>query len=88
MYLDPHQLPLVKGKRAVVIDDAVSSGMTLKRTWDMLEGIGVEIVACGVAMKQGEKWREVLGDERAEKMRWVFESPLLKAVEGGWDVRE
>jgi hypothetical protein len=26
--------------------------------------------------------------ERHEKVRWVFESPLLRAVEGGWDVRE
>jgi adenine/guanine phosphoribosyltransferase-like PRPP-binding protein len=87
VYLDPHQLPLVLGKRAVIIDDAVSSGMTLKRTWDMLQGIGVQIVACGVVMKQGEKWRDILGEERVKKMRWVLESPLLRMVEGGWDVR-
>lgn len=85
--MDPHQLPLVLGKRAVIIDDAVSSGMTLKRTWDMLQGIGVQIVACGVVMKQGEKWRDILGEERVKKMRWVLESPLLRMVEGGWDVR-
>lgn len=28
VYLDPHQLPLLKGKKIVIIDDAVSSGKT------------------------------------------------------------
>jgi hypothetical protein len=39
-------------------------------------------------MKQGSRWKEVLGEERAEKVMGVFESPLLKAVEGGWVVRD
>jgi adenine/guanine phosphoribosyltransferase-like PRPP-binding protein len=67
----------------------VSSGKTLKETWDFLEGeeVGCQVLGAGVAMKQGERWRNLLGD-RQNKVRWVFESPLLRAVEGGWDVRE
>jgi hypothetical protein len=42
----------------------------------------------GVAMKQGSRWKEVLGEERAEKVVGVFDCPLLKAMEGGWVVRE
>lgn len=30
----------------------------------------------------------MLGAERASNVVWVFDSPLLKRVEGGWDVRE
>jgi adenine/guanine phosphoribosyltransferase-like PRPP-binding protein len=80
-------LSLVKGKKVVIIDDAVSSGSTLKAAWDMLERIGCEIEGCGVAMKQGEKWKNVLGDQRTKTLVGVFESPLLRAVEGGWDLR-
>ncbi|KAB8300130.1 hypothetical protein EYC80_000360 [Monilinia laxa] len=87
VYLDPHQLPLVLGKRAVIIDDAVSSGATLKTTWDLLERIGCDIVGCGVVMKQGERWQEKIGRERVEKLFYVLESPLLEAVEDGWALR-
>ena len=89
LYLDPNQLSLVKGKRAIIIDDAVSSGKTLQASWDFLESeeIGCIVLGAGVLMKQGDRWRKVLGD-RSEKVKWVFESPLLKAVEGGWDIRE
>jgi adenine/guanine phosphoribosyltransferase-like PRPP-binding protein len=87
VYLDPHQLPLVKGKKVVIIDDAVSSGSTLQTTWNMLERIGCDIQACGVVMKQGSKWKDVLGPERSAKVVYVLESPLLRAVEGGWNVQ-
>lgn len=87
VYLDPHQLSLVKGKKVVIIDDAVSSGQTLKATWDMLERIGCDIQACGVVMKQGSKWIDILGAERSAKLVHVLESPLLRAVEDGWDIR-
>ncbi|TGO47481.1 hypothetical protein BOTNAR_0523g00050 [Botryotinia narcissicola] len=87
VYLDPHQLPLVLAKRCVIIDDAVSSGATLKTTWDLLEKIGCDIVACGVVMKQGNKWEQRLGQERVDKLVYVLESPLLEAVDEGWAFR-
>lgn len=73
----------------MIVDDAISSGMTMGKVWDFLESsdVGAVITGAGVVMKQGERWRGVLG-ERKEKVRWVFQSPLLKVVEGGWDVRE
>ncbi len=72
----------------MIIDDAVSSGKTLKASWDFLEEAGSEILGCGVVMRQGERWKGVLGEERAGNVCWVFECPLLRRVEGGWDVRE
>ncbi|TGO37739.1 hypothetical protein BHYA_0090g00290 [Botrytis hyacinthi] len=87
VYLDPHQLPLALGKRCVIIDDAVSSGATLKTTWDLLEKIGCDIVACGVVMKQGNKWEQRIGQERVDKLVYVLESPLLEAVDEGWAFR-
>lgn len=52
----------------------------------MLERIGCDIQACGVVLKQGAKWMGVLGEERTSKLVYVLESPLPRAVEGGWDV--
>lgn len=102
LYLDPNLLPLIKGKRCVLIDDAVSSGKTLKSSWEFLESdvVGARIEVVGVCMKQGERWRSVfdgdvgceegtgVGKKRSEMVEWVFESPLLKAVEDGWVRRD
>jgi adenine/guanine phosphoribosyltransferase-like PRPP-binding protein len=33
VYLDPHLLPLIRGKRVAIIDDAVSLGGTLSAVW-------------------------------------------------------
>jgi adenine/guanine phosphoribosyltransferase-like PRPP-binding protein len=70
-----------------LVDDAVSSGTTMLAAWQLLETLGVTVVVCGVAMMQGTKWKEVLGEERAGRLVGVFGSPLLEAVEGGWTYR-
>ncbi|KAL2074698.1 hypothetical protein VTL71DRAFT_8477 [Oculimacula yallundae] len=88
LYLDPNQVSLIKGKRVMIIDDAVSSGKTLKASWNFLDAVGCEVIGCGVVMKQGSRWQAVLGEERAGKVVWVFECPLLRRVDGGWDIRE
>ncbi|KAI5476336.1 hypothetical protein MNV49_007849 [Pseudohyphozyma bogoriensis] len=87
IYLDPNLLPLLHGKRCLLVDDAVSSGTTIQATWTMLERAGVDIVGCGVAMVQGDRWRELMEDKRASKTVGVFDSPLLEKVEGGWGYR-
>ncbi|TVY29307.1 hypothetical protein LHYA1_G001404 [Lachnellula hyalina] len=88
VYLDPNLLELVRGKKVVIVDDAVSSGKTLNAIWNFLTSpaIGCQVIAAGVLMKQGGKWRDVLGEERARHVVGVFESPVLRAVEGGWDL--
>jgi adenine/guanine phosphoribosyltransferase-like PRPP-binding protein len=88
LWLDPHQLSLLTGNRRVaLIDDAVSSGTTMLAAWQLLEALGVNVVVCGVAMKQGAKWGDVLGEERAGRLVGVFDSPLLEAVPDGWTYR-
>lgn len=88
VYLDPHLLPLVRGKRVVLVDDAVSSGSTLGAPWTLIESLGAQVLACGVAMRQGRRWVQTLGPERAARLVGVFDSPLLQAVDGGWGLRD
>lgn len=88
IYLDPNLRPLVEGKRLVLVDDAISTGTTLLAAWDLIESLGGHVVACGVAMLQGSRWVDRLGAERATRVVGVFESPLLKAVPGGWVLRD
>lgn len=87
VYLDPNLLPLVRGKRVVLVDDAVSSGSTIAAPWTLLEQAGATVLGCGVAMCQGRRWAAVLGP-RAQQVFGVFDSPLLQAVPGGWVRRD
>lgn len=88
VYLDPNLVPLVRGKRVVMVDDAVSSGTTIAAPWNLLESVGATVLGCGVAMCQSQRWRSTLGPERAAKVFGVFDSPLLQAVPEGWVRRE
>ena len=88
IYLDPNLLPLLKGRRLVLVDDTVSTGTTMRAAWDLLESLGADVVGAAVAMKQGRKWEQALGAERAGKVVGVFDSPLLKLGDGGWVLRD
>jgi hypothetical protein len=39
-------------------------------------------------MLQGERWRDKLGPERAQRSVGVLQSPLLQAVPEGWALRD
>ena len=88
VYLDPNLLPLVAGQRVALVDDAISTGTTALAVWDLIERLGAEVVAYAVAMRQGRRWADVLGHDRAAKVVSVFDSPLLRAVPEGWVERE
>ncbi len=88
VYLDPHLLPLVQGRRVLLVDDAISTGRTACAPWDLLQRLGAEVLAMGVAMRQGARWRDALGPVRAARVLGVFDSPLLQAADGGWVPRD
>lgn len=84
LYLDPHLLPLVQGRRVVIVDDAISTGSTAAAPWSLLQTLGAEVLAYGVAMLQGQRWRHAIGDQRSAQVVGVFECPLLQAAGDGW----
>jgi adenine/guanine phosphoribosyltransferase-like PRPP-binding protein len=87
VYLDPHLLPLLRGHRLALLDDALSTGTTMQAAWDLIESLGGEVVACGVVMLQGRRWADRLGADRCTRVVGVLDSPLLQAGEGGWVLR-
>lgn len=85
LYLDPRLLPLLAGRRVVLIDDVISTGRSIVAGLDLLAIAGVEPVAIGAAMLQSERWREAAAlREREERLVAVIRSPRLRRQDDGW----
>lgn len=84
VYLDPNQVPLVQGRRVLVVDDVVSTARTLVAVWDFLEALGAEVVGACVAMRQTRRWVAALGETRAQQVAGVFDTPALELRADGW----
>lgn len=88
VWLDPNLLPWLEGKRVVLVDDTVSSGTTAAAVLRLFATARVTVAGVVAAMSQGGAWRDVLAAEDPAwpgLVRWVFETPLFRRVEDGWE---
>jgi adenine/guanine phosphoribosyltransferase-like PRPP-binding protein len=88
LYLDPRMIPLLEGRRILLVDDVLSTGASMAAGIGVLRLAGVRPVAIGAAMLQTDRWRAALaGIDPAlpEKVLGVISTPrLVRTAEGGW----
>lgn len=86
LYVDPNQLPLLAGRRVLVVDDAVSSGSTMRSGLRLLERCGAQISAVAVAMRQGRQWQQSLmrADGSAVPVVGALDCPRMQRRADGW----
>ena len=87
LYVDPNLVPLLKGRRTLIVDDTISSAATALAAIDLARRAGAKVVGLSFAMSQGELWRQALtalGSEWPERVSFVFQSPHFQRVDGGW----
>jgi adenine/guanine phosphoribosyltransferase-like PRPP-binding protein len=87
LFIDPNVVERVRGRRVVIIDDAISSGQTAVAALKLMELTGAEAVAMVVAMTQGERWRARLQEISAgwpQQIYGVFHAPRFRRSEQGW----
>jgi adenine/guanine phosphoribosyltransferase-like PRPP-binding protein len=84
--LDPNLLTLIRGRRVVVIDDAVSTGTTVVAVVKLLRAIDVDAVGMVVAMKQTNRWEAALRSLGGPSLqvRGVCGCPLFARRGDGW----
>jgi adenine/guanine phosphoribosyltransferase-like PRPP-binding protein len=61
LLLDRRAIPLLKGRRVVVVDDVVATGSSLAATLKLVRQAGADVVGIGVILMEGHDWRDVLG---------------------------
>lgn len=86
LYLDPRMLPLLEGKRVVVVDDVISSGTSMLAVLRLLRSAGIEPAAAIFAMLQGNNWRSALAgydDSFVSRVHGATASPRLSCTSDG-----
>lgn len=81
LYVDPRMLPLLEGRRIVVVDDVVSSGTSMQAVLRLLRKAGLHATGIVVAMIQGEAWRQALEDLEpcvSATVSGALATPILK----------
>lgn len=88
IYLDPRMLPVLAGRRVLVVDDVVSSGSSMAAVLRLLAAADVRPVGVVAAMLQTTRWREPLAAHFADpaaSVRGVMATPfLILGDDGGW----
>lgn len=83
--LDPNLLPLVEGRRVLLVDDAISTGATARAAGRLLERAGASLAGMVVAMKQTNRWVAVMeGMLAPEQVRAAYGCPLFALRADGW----
>lgn len=82
LWLDPRILPRLAGRRALLVDDVISTGSSALAGLALLDRAGVRPVGLLVAMAQGDRWRA--GWPAAIPLRAAFATPLFARGPGGW----
>jgi adenine/guanine phosphoribosyltransferase-like PRPP-binding protein len=86
IFLDPRMLPVLEGKRVVLVDDVVSSGTSACAVLRLLAKAGIKPAAMIVAMLQGDRWRAAIeAASPGMPVLGAIASPRLgKSADGRW----
>jgi adenine/guanine phosphoribosyltransferase-like PRPP-binding protein len=78
-------LPLLPGRRVALVDDVISSGVSISAALRLLAKCDGAPVAIGAAMLQSDRWREPLAGVPAERIVAALRTPLFRrSASGSW----
>jgi adenine/guanine phosphoribosyltransferase-like PRPP-binding protein len=86
LYVDPNLIAQLRGRRVLIVDDAVSTGQTMVSALKLLKLCEAAVAGIVVAMRQGSRWRERFVDDEGETipLAYVFDSPRMVWGDQGW----
>lgn len=85
LFIDPRMLPLLTGKRILLVDDVISSGTSMAAGIALLRKCQLTPSVIGAAMLQTDRWVSVLeaADISRQIVKGVISTPLLAPQGGG-----
>lgn len=84
LLLDRRAVPLLAGKRVLVVDDVVASGSSLKGALDLVRAAGGDVVGAGVVLTEAQDWRQTLGADADRVVSLGHIPQFAPDGQGGW----
>lgn len=87
IYLDPALLDRVAGKRVILIDDVINTGVTAAAAIRLLARAGARVEALAVVLTEGTLWRTTLAatnEQWSGRVLSLGHIPLFKRSAQGW----
>jgi adenine/guanine phosphoribosyltransferase-like PRPP-binding protein len=84
LLLDRRMIPLLAGRRVVVVDDVVASGSSLKGSLDLVRSAGGKVVGVGVILTEAREWQAALGED-ASLIHSLGHIPQFRKEGGRWE---
>ncbi|MBO9097381.1 MULTISPECIES: phosphoribosyltransferase family protein [unclassified Rhizobium] len=84
LLLDRQAVPLLAGKRVVMVDDVVASGSSLKGSMELVRKAGGEVVGVGVILTEARDWQKTLGADSA-LVQSLAHIPQFRPGPNGWE---
>lgn len=85
IFLDPRMLPLLDGRRVVLVDDVLSSGTSITAALRLLRTAGIAPLGIAAAMLQGKAWQVRVRDEAPEAQVFgAIRTPILRRSGETW----
>ncbi|MEK7127831.1 MAG: phosphoribosyltransferase family protein [Patescibacteria group bacterium] len=72
LVLDGQDAKLLNGKKVVIIDDVISTGVTMRMMAHLMKKIGAEVVLMAAVLKQGEQF------DKFDNLLTLAELPVFK----------
>ncbi|QDL93773.1 adenine phosphoribosyltransferase [Paroceanicella profunda] len=85
LLLDREAIPLVAGRRVVVVDDVVASGGSLKAALDLVRRAGGNVVGAGVILTEAQDWRTMLGPDAGLLVSLAHIPQFAPGPDGAWE---
>ncbi|EON95814.1 putative adenine phosphoribosyltransferase protein [Phaeoacremonium minimum UCRPA7] len=83
LLLDVDAIPLIAGRRVLVVDDVVASGSSLKGALELVRRAGGSVVGIGVILTEAREWESTLGED-AKLIKGLAHIPQFRLEGGEW----
>lgn len=85
LLLDRAAVPLLKGRRVLVVDDVVATGSSLSSAIALVRKAGGNVVGAGVVLTEAHDWKNVMGSDAALVTGLGHIPQFRPASAGGWE---
>jgi adenine/guanine phosphoribosyltransferase-like PRPP-binding protein len=87
LYLDPMLVERVAGKRALIVDDVITTGGSAVAAIDLLQNAGALVIGLCVVLIEGEAWKDALvplSIDWPKRVRGLGRIPIFDGSAQGW----